>query len=348
MSRLVLYAATLAVVAGCSSAPAGSPSPTTTSSPTAAPPAPAPVVETVARQPIPGVTPIDVDMPTFAPVGMVGSMLFRRGGPVDTGIADVATYVNLRGTILVATTGGRLVTWHRGQVDEVGSFDRDASLQILTDRAASRAAILSDYVDDVPLIRVFDLATGRIVRELRQPAGATNLVLDTAALYYRVATRGVRAETLFRVDVATGRTREVEVDKARWFQDAVADHLVVFAPGGAHVRPLDDLTGGGRITLTGELLSPNLRWSVGPEGAYVADNTTRRLVRPDLPLPRHGDLEVEPYGWVGPDTVAFGSVLPDDSLDVSTCDVARGTCRPGFTIPSQGLVTPGYWSPRAE
>ncbi|CAN5381751.1 hypothetical protein BH11ACT8_BH11ACT8_13440 [soil metagenome] len=354
MSRPLRSALTIAAccaalaVTGCATTdgdrPAAGPKPRPAATPSAPPSTSSASPSTPVPPPRGAVTPVEVEMTAFAPVAMVGSTVYRDGTRVDTGIDDVATYVNLQGALLVATAPGRLRLWRDDRVRAAGRFCPEGGIRIFTDRTSRYAAVLDSCAGAGPRIRVYDSATGRYLLERPTTTeGSTHFFLDTDALY--LATD----ERLVRVDLATGAQRRIAVRDPGALEDVVAGHLVLFQPGGARLVPVDRDAGGvdGRLTLLADVVSPGLHWGVALEQGLVVDNSTRREISP-LPLPGVRRVSYHPYGWVGPDTISFESDPARHHHVIHSCQVAEGTCEQVVDAPTSGLVPVGGWTPFAD
>lgn len=293
----------------------------------------------------PYVTPVRSRMPTFSAAVMSGSTLHRDGTRIETGIEGVGTYVNLRGDLLVATTRGRLVSWRDGDVDAVGLFRRRNGVRLVADRTARYAAIVKGTCDaGRQRIRVYDKRADRVILKKRvRMTECSRLRLDTEAVYY------VNGDRLMRLDLDDATLREVPVDGAGSFADAVAEHVVLFEPGGAYVRPVDDLSSGGRLSLAADYVSPNLHWSAALEQGLTIDNTTRKPVRPAMRVPKSKKYRVDVHGWVGPDTIAYAAQRRGGArVALYECDATQSTCERVVNVPARRLVEPGLWYPSSE
>lgn len=295
-----------------------------------------------AAPPDPYVTPVPSRMPTFSAVVMAGSAVYRDGTRIETGIEDVATYVNLRGELLVATTDGRLVSWRTGRTREVGRFKPRVGVRLVADRTSRYAAIVRGTCDrGRQHVRVYDRREREVVLAgFPRMTDCSRLALDSEALYYP------RGESVVRLDLETGEERVLVLDDAEWFEDVVAEHLVLFRPGGAYVRPVDDLASGGRLSLAADHVSPNLHWSAGLEQGLTIDNTTRTPVRPVMRVPGWRRHRVDVHGWVGPDTIAYAATRKGGRrVALYECDATQSTCERVVAAPTRHLVEPGGWLP---
>ncbi len=294
-----------------------------------------------ASAPDPYVEPVLTRMPTFSAVVMTGSTVHHDGTKRDTGIRDVATYVNLRGRLLVATTDGRLVSWRNGHTHRVARFKVEEGVRIVTDRTSRYAAIVrGTCYDGRQHVRVYDRRADKIVLEgFPTMSDCSGLTVDSGALYYP------RGDQLVRLGLDDGEEQLIDVDPDD-VSDVVADHLLMFEPGGAYVRPIDDLSSGGRLSLAADYLSPNLHWSAALEQGLTIDNTTRKPVSPAMRVPKWKKWRVDVHGWVGPDTIAYDAARRGGKrVAVYECDATQSSCEKVINAPTRHLVQPGGWYP---
>lgn len=297
-----------------------------------------------AKRPSPSVTrsgpawpTVHVSMPTVRPVAMVGSAVYGGAhGPVDTGIAHVATYLQLRDSLLVADSRGRVWSWRQGTTRRVGLFTPADGISMVADPTLRTAAWWSRG----HRVSVFDSAATRMVATLPPPRDSVQLFLGRSAAYLAGADR------VTQVEFRSGHARTTRFAGALGVDAVVGGHaLVVPDGGGDYLRPLATSSGGVQLPLGYDRVSPDLRFAVfGEERAAARDLAAHRPI--PLHLPHHPNAKVSFYGWVGPDTAAYESVeARGESL--FSCDLAVGTCRQTARGIPQPIIGPAGWTPPA-
>ncbi len=305
--------------------PAVQPSPPATSSP--APSSPAPSSPAASRP------------AALSPVAMVGSQVYDDPGRHDSGVRDVATYVNTRGGLVVADRHGSVWLSRRGtKAVRIGHYE--GSLHLVTDAVLRDVGWLTGAGAFRQVLHVVDTGTSRPVGTISLSVRARLVGIDGGSAYVVD-----HSPHLLRIDLASGKATTIPLSHPLDVEGVADGHLFVFAPFGSYLAPVGDLGQRQRVPLV-DVISPSLRYGVGLEGDRVRDLVTRDRV--PIHVPTGPNEKVSFYGWLGPTAVAFEKLdLQTHRWNLYSCDLVTAGCALAVSVPSEHLVGPGGWSPPA-
>lgn len=294
----------------------------------------------------PTATPTPLSRDSLTPAVMLSSIIRTPSGPIRTGIAHPATFVQSQAGFVVQDTAGVVYRVEDDRTSRIGRADPTDGLTLITHVTGRNVAwaYVSDAERSEWRVQVYDSHRRRLVLDttIRTRDGLLhNLVLDNLAMYYASG-----EHTVVRRPLGIGDRTELDVAHAHLLKGVAAGYLELIGTKRTRLVPVRGA--GDEVVLEpAGSLSPTgaYAWSTADNGRVaIRDVATGRDLTPALT-----DGSARHLTWIGPDSftveVATTSLIspPDgDVWHLDVCRVSTGGCRSALTgVTGTALSIPG-------